>query len=129
MEDKIKENAGLVIEQMRPIGGYEFGYDLKSVEWLDDYIQLERVRSDFTPGRLQELIEKFGSYLGECIIWCYGGHWENESGRWRVSFDDGNAVYPFSKVQKQFENGAEDSIKSFFDTIPAIFNLKSRKDK
>jgi hypothetical protein len=32
MEDKIKKNAELVIKQMRQISGFEFGYDVKSVE-------------------------------------------------------------------------------------------------
>ena len=128
MEDKIKENARLVIEQMRQIGGFEFGLDPESVEKLDDYIQIQRVGSDLSPDSIRNYVNLFGSYLGECIIFCYGGYWEKEEGRWRVSFDENNAVYPFAKVQKQFDNGAGDSIKSFFDTIPVIFKHSMGKE-
>jgi hypothetical protein len=77
---------------------------------------------------LQELIEKFGSYLGECFIWCYGGYWEKGSGHWRVSFDDGNAVHPFSKIQKQVENGSEDSIKSFSRQFLLSLSLQMERE-
>jgi hypothetical protein len=75
------------------------------------------------------LVSVFGSYLGECVINCYGGYWENEDGQWRVSFNVENAVYPFGKVRKQFENGAEDSIKSFFEIIPIIFASATTTEK
>ena len=129
MEDRIKKNTRLVIEQMRQITGFEFGLDAESVEKLDDDIQIQRVGTDLSPDSIRNYVNLFGSYLGECIIFCHGGYWENEEGRWRVSFDENNAVYPFAKVQKQFDNGAGDSIKNFFDTIPVIFNLTSGKGK
>ena len=121
MEDKIKQNAELVIRQMRQISGFGFGYDAQSVAWLDSYIERQRARDDLTQELIDSLVSVFGSYLGECVITCYGGHWENENGQWRVSFNEDNAVYPFGKVRKQFENGGEDSIKSFFEVIPVIF--------
>jgi hypothetical protein len=128
MEEKIKANAELVIKQMGQVSGFDFGYDAESIAWLDGYIQRQRARTDITPELVQGLVNVFGSYLGECVIKCYGGYWENEDGEWRVSFNESNAVYPFSKVQKQFENGAEDSIKSFFEVIPIVFESSfSRK--
>jgi len=127
MEDKIKQNAELVIAQMRQVSGFDFGYDAQSVAWLDGYIERQRARADMTQELISGLVNVFGSYLGECVIRCYGGYWENEDGHWRVSFDADNAVYPFAKVQKQFENGAEDSIKSFYEMIPIIFAAAIRK--
>ena len=121
MEDKIKENAELVLKQMRQVSGIDFGYDAESIAWLDGYIERQRARTDITQELVQGLVNVFGSYLGECVIKCYGGYWEIEEGHWRVSFNENNALYPFSKVQKQFENGSEDSIKSFFDIIPTVF--------
>jgi hypothetical protein len=128
MEDKIKQNAELVIAQMRQVSGFDFGYDAQSVAWLDGYIERQRVREDMTQELINGLVNVFGSYLGECVIKCYGGYWENEEGHWRVSFDANNAVYPFAKVQKQFENGAEDSIKSFYEMIPIIFSSVPSKE-
>ena len=121
MEEKIIENAELVIEQMRQVSGIDFGYDAQSVAWLDGYIERQRTRNDLTPELIQGLVNVFGSYLGECVIKRYGGYWEDKDGQWRVSFDDHHGVYPFSKVRKQFANGAEDSIKSFFEMIGIIF--------
>lgn len=42
-------------------------------------------------------------------------------GSWCVRFDDHNAAYPFAKVGKQLEHGAEDSVLNFFTTIPVLF--------
>ncbi|HEX8458658.1 MAG TPA: hypothetical protein VF656_15285 [Pyrinomonadaceae bacterium] len=127
MEDRIKQNAELVIRQMSQVSGFDFGYDAQSVAWLDGYIERRRVRADITPEVVNGLVSVFGSYLGECVIRCYGGYWENEDGQWRVSFDRANAVYPFTKVQKQFQNGPEDSIKSFFEVIPVVFTPASSR--
>lgn len=121
MEDKLRQNAELVVKQMSQLCGFEFGYDARSVAWLDGYIERQRARTDLTRDLVDGLVNVFGSYLGVCVITCYGGQWENEGGQWRVSFNAENAVYPFGKVRKQFENGAEDSIRSFFEVIPVIF--------
>jgi hypothetical protein len=121
VEEKIKLNAELVVQQLSQVSGLDFGYDAQSVAWLDGYIERQRARPDITPELVDGLVNVFGSYLGECVINCYGGRWENEDGHWRVSFDEANAVYPFAKVAKQFENGPDDSIKSFFEVIPLIF--------
>lgn len=106
---------------MGELSGFAFGYDAQSVAWLDGYVERQRARADINQELIEGLVNVFGSYLGECIIKCYGGYWENAEALWRVSFDSKNAVYPFSKVQKQFQNGPEDSINSFFETIPLVF--------
>jgi len=48
-------------------------------------------------------------------------------GKWGVFFDDSNAVFPFAKVSKQFENGHDggDSISSFFEVIGPVFRKRS----
>jgi hypothetical protein len=129
MEDKLKQNAELVVKQMSQVSDLDFGYDAQSVAWLDGYIERQRTRTDLTQELVDGLVSVFGSYLGECVINCYGGYWENEDGQWRVSFNVENAVYPFGKVRKQFENGAEDSIKSFFEIIPIIFASATTTEK
>lgn len=112
---------------MGQLSGFEFGYDAESVAWLDGYIERQRARDDITQELIESLVSVFGSYLGECVINCYGGYWENEDGQWRVSFNSHNAVYPFGKVRKQFQNGHEDSIKSFFEVIPVVFATAATK--
>jgi hypothetical protein len=129
VENTIKRNAELVIQQMSQVCGFTFGYDLQSVAWLDGYIERQRARAEITDKVVDGLINVFGSYLGECVIQNFGGRWENEEGQWRVSFDEQNAVYPFAKVAKQFQNGSEDSIKSFFEVIPLIFTTAGQSDK
>lgn len=121
MEDKIKANAELVIKQLGPLSGLEFGYNADSVGWVDGFIEQQRIRSDTDKNMIDGLVNVLGSFLGECIIRCFGGRWRNANGEWCVSFDDENVVYPFNKVRKQFANGPEDSIKRFFDVIPVIY--------
>jgi len=70
-------------------------------------------------------VNVLGSYLGECIRRNYGGEWHADEYGWCIRFDEDNAVYPFSKTRKQLENGAEDSIYSFFTMIPIVFGEAS----
>ncbi len=125
MEDKIRENAELVIEQLSPLSGLAFGYNAESIAWVDGFIEQQRGRSDIDQNAIDGLSNVLGSFLGECIIRCFGGNWQNADGEWCVRFDDKNAAYPFRKVRKQFANGQEDSIKKFFDVIPLIFGKQA----
>jgi hypothetical protein len=122
-----RSNAQLAIERFRSLSNLheEFGYNSASLKWLDGFIEHQRTTSDFASRT--SLIQIIGCYLGECIIWTYGGTWKLHEGQWGVFFDDSNAVFPFAKVSKQFENGHDggDSISSFFEVIGPIFRKKS----
>jgi hypothetical protein len=124
---RIRANADLVIETLGPRSGLEqFGFNAPSVEWVDGFIERQRLREDATPEFLEKMVSILGSFLGECIIRTYGGRWTFGEFGWGVHFDEKNAAYPFSKVQKQFDNGNGDSIYSFFRMIPlAIPHLAS----
>jgi hypothetical protein len=126
-EDKIRANAELVIKELGPLSGLEFGYNAESVAWVDGFIEQQRNRSDLDKNTINGLVNALGSFLGECIIRYFGGYWNNSNGEWCVRFDEENAVYPFNKVHKQFANGPEDSIKSFFKLIPVTFKEHIRK--
>jgi hypothetical protein len=117
---RIRTNAELAVRLSQKLCGFEFGFDQRSVEWLDGFI--ERLRSKPRSDEDDEkYVSIFGSYLGEAIVHSYGGSWAiNESG-WHIRFDDRNLVFPFSKVKKQLSSGEEDSISSFYDAIPIIF--------
>lgn len=117
---KIKASAADLIEMARPISKIEFGYNEESVRWLEGYIERLRKSGKFEDSKSQ-FIGVFGSYLGECIIRCYGGSWENREGDFLVVFDDKNWVLPFNRVRKQWENGLEDGIGILFKSIPEIF--------
>jgi hypothetical protein len=70
------------------------------------------------------LINTIGSYLGQCIIETYCGEWAIKNGALGIDFGDNNWVFPFNKVEKHLANGAEDSIYSFFNCIPLVFNRR-----
>ena len=122
MEEYIKANAELVIQQLRPLSGIDFGYTQESVEWLEGYIERLRASGEFeneeTKNRLTSV---FGSFLGECIARCYGGAWRQHEGVWCVAFNDVNMAFPFAKVAKQIDYGLEDGVASFFKAIPVVF--------
>lgn len=121
MEDKIRLNAELVVAEMKKISGIEFGYNPESVDWLDGFVERQRLRPDISQNLVGGLVSTLGSYLGESLIRCYGGRWHDDDGQWCVCFNEGNCVFPFNKIRKQFENGSGDSIGSFFRSIPLIF--------
>jgi hypothetical protein len=119
MEDRIRANAERVVSVARKKLGTDVGYDAAGVEWLDGYIQRQHEQGN--PDNRAGLVSTLGSYLGECIIRSFGGEWAEVDGSWCVQFDDRNAAYPFAKVGKQLEHGAEDSVLSFFTAIPVLF--------
>jgi hypothetical protein len=122
--DAILANARLVIDQLGPLSGLgaRFGYNRESVEWVEAFIERQRVRPEFKAETQARMVQVLGSFLGECIIHTYGGEWREKDGDWGVFFDASNAAFPFSKVGKQFDNGMEsgDSILSFFDAIGVV---------
>ena len=65
-----------------------------------------------------------GSFLGECIVRVYGGHWTERKEGWCVQFDVRNAVFPCAKIAKQLENGKEDSVLAMLSAIPFVFKLQ-----
>lgn len=121
MIENIKKNAELVIERLQSNTEFEFGYNEESVAWLAQFIENQRLRPEFSLEKVDGLTNTLGSYLGECIIFSFGGAWKLTDYGWCVEFSEGNAVYPFNKVKKQFENGLDDSVLSFFISIKVIF--------
>jgi len=119
MIEKIRQNAQLVAATAENHLDTPVGYDREGVCWLDGYIQRQHEHGD--PANREALVNTLGSYLGECIIAVYGGSWTHTEYGWGVAYDNGNAAFPFAKVAKQLENGAEDSVLSLFDSIPVLF--------
>lgn len=107
-------------------GKLDLQYNADAIEYLEGYI--ERVKPEFKDEDVSGLVNALGAFLGECIIFNYGGRWaiDTESNRPCVEFDDKNRCYPISKTQKQFDNGVEDSIYSFYIVIPTVFKVKNK---
>jgi hypothetical protein len=124
MEEEFKRLAALFISTMSQAAGVELKLDEPSIEWADGFIERQRTLHGEDENRGMSNV--IGSFLGECIIANYGGSWRSDGQNWGVYFDDSNAVFPFSKAQKQLAGGHEDgeSIHSFFTMIPLVFNLK-----
>ncbi|HUS36496.1 MAG TPA: hypothetical protein VM680_14185 [Verrucomicrobiae bacterium] len=121
MIDKIQANAQMTVEQLRQLSRIDFGYNAASIEWLEGYIERLRTSGEYEDEATKEkLISVFGSFVGECIVRCYGGEWTTDKdGNWSVRFGD-NFAFPFTKVTKQIENGLEDGIGGFFRAIPLL---------
>lgn len=119
----MKELSDLAKEAKKQL---KLEYDSDSVKFLEGFI--ERTKVNIEKDYWNGLINSCGAFLGECIIENYGGTWEeDENGNIGVFFDNENVAYPFSKVNKQFENGLEDSIFSFYDVIPQVFGIEQNK--
>src|ERR1043165_1046135 len=69
MEDEIRANAELVVQELRPLSGIDFGYTKESVEWLEGYIERLRNSGEFENVETKtKLTSVFGSFLGECHV-------------------------------------------------------------
>jgi len=121
----IRANAGFVVEALAPQAEFPFAFDGPSVEWLDGYIN--RIRTgNWREEQIDQLVSNFGSYLGQAILALHGGAWARDEHGWHIRFDEGNRAYPFAKVAKQWQNGAEDSIFSFYSAIGVVFGKEPR---
>jgi hypothetical protein len=100
MEAHIKANAELVLDQLRSLSGIDFGYTRESVEWLEGYIERLRNSGEFDSLELKDkLTSVFGSFLGECIVRCYGAVWIQHEGEWCVAFSGRDMAFPSPKLQ------------------------------
>jgi hypothetical protein len=120
--EQIKANAELVIQELRPISGMDFGYDKKSVEWLEGHIERLRLSGAFQIEETKnKLAEMHGSFLGESIIQCYGGDWTLSNGFWGVQVNRYNLLRPIAIVRSQMDNGLKDGIGDYFRGIANLF--------
>lgn len=118
--DKLRKAAEQTRSVMLEHAKIELCYDLESIRWLTGYI--DRMRIQGNPQDRLGQTNMLGAYLGECIIRNIGGEWASYNNLICVRFDDEDAVFPFNKVARQFENGAEggDSILGFYDSTVAM---------
>lgn len=121
LSESVLENAENTIMMFGRSHNVNLAYDEKSVRFLDDFIN--ESSSKYNEEQRNKLVEFLGSFLGECVRRTYGGSWEIINNEAAIRFDENNAVFPFNKIRKQFENGAEDSILSFYQIIPMVFKL------
>ena len=116
----IQENAEVLIKHFASHLDVELGYNSDSVKWLDGYI--DRNRMEIKEETKDKLIDIFGSFLGECIKKEFGGNWTFSENGFGIELPNKAMAFPFNKVSKQFLNGSEDSIYSFFTAIPFIMS-------
>jgi hypothetical protein len=115
---QIKANVEFALQEFRELADKDVALDAASVAWVEGFIETARGRYVGLEGGVPEgLIGLIGSYLGEAIIAETNGHWiEDDAGRLAVAFPNGDAVYPFDKVEKQFELGVAggESVLGFY---------------
>jgi hypothetical protein len=122
---RIRANAALVVSVAAKEVGTSIGYDQVGVEWLNGYIQRQHEQGD--PGERNGLVQTLGSYLGECIVHSLGGEWASANGTWAIRFDAGNAAFPFAKVRKHLDRGADDSVLGFYKSVAVLFRTTEEK--
>ena len=101
-------------------------YDEQSVKFIEEFI--EKNKNSFEKEEWDGIINGLGCFIGQCIINNFGGQWEveKETGSVAVRFSDNNKAYPLTKVSKQFHNGLEDSVTSFYRHVPILFNVRKK---
>ncbi|PYT00037.1 MAG: hypothetical protein DMF63_08690 [Acidobacteria bacterium] len=122
LEEKLRINADLIKEHLSPAAGFELAFNEASVAWIDGFIERQRSRDDFDLAASDGLAQKLGSFVGECMCNEFGGKWKQLDEGLGIVFSDGNAAFPLTKVRKQFANGSDDSILSFYRSAAALFS-------
>jgi hypothetical protein len=117
----IRANADLVLRSFTGVTDFPFGYNEKSVQWLDTYIEHIRT-TDRSEEEFNQLVANLGSFLGEALIAAFGGSWSLDQRGLVVHWDEMNRAYPFAKVAGQLKNGNVDSIYSFYAVTKALRN-------
>ena len=131
-EERIRANVELVIRELGPLSGIDFGLNRESVEWVEGFIERQRARPDFDENSADGLVNTLGSFLGECIAANTGGRWAwaEEQQALGVAFPAGGMAFPFVKVRKLCLYGLEagESISSFYD-ISVDYLAKGKLDE
>jgi hypothetical protein len=120
---KIEGNIALFQDQAEDVLGEPVRLGREGVEYLDGFINRQRERFD-EAGR-SRLSAVLGCYLGGCILAQYGGRWVQDEAGLGIAINPDLVVFPLNKAGKHLENGPEDSVLSFFDTIPHADRLSS----
>lgn len=111
---QFQEFAQIHINTTQQIFGVALSYDEQSILQLDDIVS--RGWPESPPRQLDHVVLLFGSFLGEAIKAVLGGEWfKNEKG-WGIRIGKAN-IMVFTKIQKRFLNGIEDSITHYYQTI------------
>jgi hypothetical protein len=118
MPEKLRANAAVIVATFRENLDTELTFDAAGVERIDAYIERMRVR--MRPQERWGLISTPASFVGECIIRTFGGQWAEKDGTWGVQVTERVWANPFGKVEKQFDNGPEDSVAGFFRGISVL---------
>ncbi len=100
-------------------------YDAEAIDWLDRYIKACRKKkrqNRLSAEEIATLIDRCGAYLGEWIRFNYGGQWENQDSRGGLRFPNGRILFPFTQIEKELENGHNDSIVFLCKALPEMLS-------
>ena len=125
--NSIRQNVEYVKTQLSEQVGVTLDLNSESIEWIDGYINRYGVKL-YAIKKGDGMVHMFGSFLGETIINVYGGEWHLNKDKLGIKFDNNSWAFPFAKTYKQFENGPEDSIYSFFKMVPRFLDNSLTKN-
>ena len=118
---EIHDSAAVVAESCRTNLGVDIELNAESIRWLDGYINRLRT-GGFGENEFRKLAQGFGSLLGEALIAVYGGSWVRTDTGFGVLLKGLGVEYPFHRVVKQIECGADESVYRHFAKISEIGN-------
>jgi hypothetical protein len=111
---QFQEFAHIHINTTNQIFGVALLFNEQSIFQLDGIISKGWPESP--PQQLDHVVLLFGSFLGEAIIAALGGAWAQTDKGWGIKIGQVN-IMVFTKMRKRFQNGIEDSITHYYQTI------------
>ncbi len=103
----------------------DLDYNKDYLERLDNYIEDIRLTEEIIPFSYIKLMISYT--VGRCLISEFGGNWfkkdKNNLTAPGINISKNIQVFPFTKVNKQFKNGSEDSILGLSIAIQSMLRM------
>lgn len=129
VQTAIDQNARIVQDFLRDQNAPS-DFAEPALRWLEGY--LDRRRDQLNYDERNRLINMIGAFLGECLRLDNSGIWIEDDGRYGVQVGAGGLIaFPFSKVAKYIDDGAEagESFASMFRSTPALVKYTREQQK
>jgi hypothetical protein len=123
---QIKRNSQKVVDWfVSASGNPDFGCNDASFAYIDRFLTRQASTLAAQPETADKVVNLLGSFLGQCVVQVYGGHWVASGTGVQVEVRTHKWVHhvqPFEQVARRLHGGQQDSLLGFYrDLLPTVF--------
>ena len=128
---RIRDNAAWVVKNLGPESGLDvFAFTPESIAWLDQYIERQKAQIAASNESVNKFVSLLGAYLGECIVFNYGGDWFESPEGLAISIQAQGQFHilrPFKEVYERIAKGMSDSLAVYYSQfLPRLLSGSAR---